>query len=169
MGKKLSKKTIIFFSIGLLLLLPGIAGLGWKILKQPLVPKNISNQISFTILVPKASDYKLIPASIRYDASAKVLTYNIHHQQSTITLTEQATPDIIASYPEMLSKQFDMMKNKKAISTPTGTAYVATNQELNQKQVAAINAKGTLLFAQPTQALDEDTWRQLFHDFQEIK
>ena len=165
-----TKKTIFLIAIASILVIAGGgAGVFWWTNSQPPISSKVRDKVSFAILSPKHSDYRIAPESVRYDSSAKILTFSLKHDDTSITFTEQATPDLIASFPDMLSRQFDMKKNKKTIATSAGTIYVATNQDLHQQQVGAMNSKGTLLFAQPNHALDEDTWRQLFSDVVEIK
>lgn len=142
-----------------------LAAGGWLWAHRPVVPSSISHQISFTIFVPSGADRK----SITYDSGVQLLTFKVHADDTTVTFTEQATPNVIASSPTMLLNGFGRLKNETALATAIGTAYLGNNQTLNGQQTLGMNTQGTLLFARPNKNLTQTQWRELFQSVTVIK
>lgn len=135
----------------------------WLWLAQPPIPAAITKQMDFFALVPKEGSFSLDKSTVRYSSESEILTFIAKGEGVALTVTEQAVPSVMASFPDMLSRQFDIMKDKQTLVTPLGTAYVANNQDAKNTQVAAINAQGTLLFARPDHEMDTKQWRRFFN------
>ncbi len=162
----LRPRVWIVLAVSCLIIAGGLVAM--RLSSRPLISGSITSKVSFVILVPKKSTYSVDKSSVSYSQDSKVLTFVIRKGDQAITVTEQAVPSVMASYPEMLSRQFDLMKDKKTLATPIGTAYVANNQDINSQQLAAINGKGTLVFLRPSGRLDEDGWRRLFNQLDSL-
>jgi hypothetical protein len=137
----------------------------WLLWRQPAIPSSIKRQVNFEIFVPNKVDRK----SVSYDTRLQLLTFKDIVGGNTVFFTEQATPDVIASSPNMLSNGFGTLKHETALATPFGTAYVGNNQALNGQQTLGMNAQGTLLFVRPTENLTQSQWHQLFQSLTVIK
>ena len=77
------------------------------------------------------------------------------------TITEQPSPDTFTDIPEFSSKFFQQAGEYKTFESATGTVHLLHPQK-GVKDAAAMNAKGTLMFINPSVSFNEDDWRKLF-------
>lgn len=129
---------------------------------KPPIPGPIKRQVTSTILVPKGSGYLVDRESVKYASKDKLLTFKItKNDQQVATITEQPTPDTFVDIPEFSPKFFQQAGEYKTFDSINGTVHLLHPQK-GIKDAAAMNAKGTLIFVNPSVPFTEDDWRKLF-------
>jgi hypothetical protein len=136
---------------------------------KPPIPGPVKRQISSTILVPRSSGYLVDRDSAKYHQKEKLLTFKIlKNDQRAATITEQPTPDTFTDIPEFSAKFFQQAGEYKTFDSVNGTVHLLHPQK-GVKDAAAMNAKGTLMFVNPSLPFSEDEWRKLFQSIVAIQ
>ncbi len=133
------------------------------------LPKPIREQFIGTLMVPQANTVVIDKASATYDAQLKVLVYKIAAYDTTLTVSEQPTPDSFTDIPELLQKVATNMQEYATFDTDIGTVHLAKPTQTDGKQTAIMNSKGTLMFISSKRNLSQDQWRKLFKTMVVIK
>jgi hypothetical protein len=128
---------------------------------RPVLPKTISKQITFTLLVP-SHEISQVRQTAKFDGSLGQLSYIVKIGQNQITVSEQATPENFTLVPQAYDKVVEGMKPYDSFETSLGKISIA---KVSGKQTAVTNTKGTLLFAQANQDMSSDDWRKFFAQF----
>lgn len=163
-SRKLSILLAIFMVLGLFFALLLILNPS-----KPPIPGPIKRQVSSTILVPKGSGFQVDRDSAKYTPKDKLLTFKItRNEQSVATITEQPTPDTFTDIPEFSAKFFQQAGEYKTFDSVNGTVHLL-HPNKGVKDAAAMNAKGTLMFVNPSVSFTEDDWRKLFQSIVAIQ
>lgn len=129
----------------------------------PLVPASILKQVEFVPMVPDArSGWQLQTGSLQYDATQKVLFFNVTNGTDKLIFSEQATPDQFSDIQGYQDAFLAKLNQYKDFDTAAGTVYLTHPTELSGGQSAVLNEQGTLLFARPSHNLTDNEWRNLF-------
>jgi hypothetical protein len=153
------------------LVIAGVVSLGvitivvLLLLPKPLIPPKIVSEATSTVLAPDSSSFKIARESVKYDNSLKLLSYNVSAYGKTIIISEQPTPESFTDVPAVYTKVLDGMNDYYDFDVNVGSVHVTTPSQLNGKQAAVLNTKGTLLFAKPTVSLSNSQWQQFFTSF----
>jgi hypothetical protein len=142
-----------------------IAGVMW-LWPKPLIPKNIKNEVTSTIFLPKSPQVANDRSTVKYDNNLKLLSF-----QSTVfgvhsTISEQPTPQQFVDIPETYAKVLDSWNQYSSFDSAQGTVYLTKPKNNGNKQAAVMNSKGTLMFITPDKDLSGDQWRQFFNSLQ---
>jgi hypothetical protein len=162
------KKPLIILIAILLIVLIGV-GTALVISRNnsdKLVPANIRQQISFIIYVP-SPDWQTPPDDMLYTES--VLGFASTQSGTSVSINEQATPDIFSEVPQYFPSLLDKLNRYASFDTANGTVYLTKPKELKGGQQAVLNSNGTLLFAHPNHPLTNDQWRRFFNTMQSVK
>ena len=133
--------------------------------KSPVLPA-ITKQLTSTLLLPKGRGIQIDRGSVEYDNSKKMLIYNVAYADTKIVISQQPTPESFTDIPQVYNKLTDSMNNYLSFDVNMGTVHLTRPKELQGKQVAVFNAKGTLLFAKPDKNLSDDEWKRFFNQLQ---
>jgi hypothetical protein len=153
------------------LVVAGIVALGiiavfaLLLLPKPLIPPKVVSEATSTVLAPDSSNFKIAHQSIKYDSDLKLLNYNVSAYGKTIIISEQPTPESFTDVPAVYTKVLDGMNDFYDFDVSVGSIHVTTPPQLNGKQAAVLNTKGTLLFAKPSASLSNSEWQQFFTSF----
>ena len=129
--------------------------------KSPVLPA-IKRQLTSTLLLPQGGGIRVDPASVKYDASTKYLSYTASYAATTLTASEQPTPETFIDIPQTYDKVILSMGTYKSFDVGVGTVHITKPQNTNSQQVGVINAKGTLMFVRASKDLTDDQWRLFF-------
>ena len=133
------------------------------------LPKSIREQVTSTLIVPQGKAVTLDRASATYDSQLKVLVYRVNAYGAQVTISEQPTPDSFIDVPQVFDKIANGMQEYAKFDTDIGTVHLGRPTQIDHKQTAIMNSKGTLLFASAERDLSQDQWRQLFANMVTIK
>ena len=129
---------------------------------KTIIPKNIKNQVTSTILLPKGSEYSLDKESAKYNKADELLTFKIRKNNQTIAIvTEQPTPDTVTDIPEFTGNFFTQAGEYKTFESLNGTVHLLHPQK-GIRDAAEMNSKRTLIFENPQIDFSEDDWHYLF-------
>lgn len=135
-------------------------------LNKPIIPASISSQLEFSpqIVTAKPEGFVLGTQTVAYDSTEKILTYDIAREGNTITITQQAYPEIL-----IYEKLVNSMQVYQVIDTKAGKVSLTRPKNLKGQQVAVLNKNNqVLLFAKPTTELNEAEWRQIFNSLKTL-
>jgi len=162
MGFLRNKKILIIGVACLLIIIIGSL-LTYTLLKtSPILPKQISKQLNFVPFVPNKTEAPSGLSNLSYNSKTQVLTYKVNYNGSTITVTEQSTPQQFSDVPQAYSTLVTSLQSQDTFDTPNGTVDITTPKELKGVQVAVMNSKGALFFAKTNKNMSTDTWKQFF-------
>ena len=133
--------------------------------KSPVLPA-VTKQLTSTLLLPKGQGIQINRSSVIYDSSKKLLSYNVAYADTKIVMSQQPTPESFTDIPQVYNKLTDSMNNYLSFDVNMGTVHLTLPKELQGKQVAVFNSKGTLLFAKPDKNLSNDEWKRFFNQLQ---
>ncbi len=175
---KRKKLVAIIFSCIAFLVIVSVVIVTISVLRkqQNVLPKDVLNSANFTLFVPqqdhKSDDaWNLVTLSAGYDKSSGVLSssYKQTSSDTTITLTEQSTPDAFNDVPQQYTHVLDALNEYAEIQTSFGTIGLTHPTELKGGQTAVVNKSGTLMFAKPSANLTNEQWKQFFNTLQIIR
>lgn len=174
----MSKRTRVIILVSSAFLLIGIGLFGGiqlatnKKLASPdtLIPKNLSDKVSFPVYVPsEKSVWNIEPSKTSYDEQEGVLSLYLNHNNQQIILTQQATPQVFSDVPQQYSKMLSSMNQYAEYQTAFGAIGLTRPKELNGGQAAVVNKSGTLIFVKPNSDLSEDEWKNFFNNLRIYK
>ncbi len=142
---------------------------GLLVAPKPPIPGPIKTQVTSTILVPGSKDIVTDSDSVKYASKEKLLSFNVTINGAKLVISEQPTPESFIDIPQVYDKVVAGMNEYEKFDTEVGTVHLTRPKELNGKQAAVLNTKGTLLFAKPDSNLSSDQWRQLFKAMEVVK
>lgn len=139
--------------------------------RSSIIPPEIDRQVSFVVFLPSSADYDVKIGSINFDSTEKVLGFEAVSKQdgSQLTFSEQAAPDTFTDIPQYYDKLVEAMGQYRQIDTYNGRVTLTKPAELNGKQTAVLNAKGTLMFVRPSRELSDDEWRKIFNNLEVLR
>ena len=154
----------LYITILLIVLIALGAGFYVRHYNQSVVPKNILNQLNFSVFYPKqSSQIKIETNSYKYSKQLGQLSFIILYDNRSLTFAEQSSPDSFAADPSFYPKFTSSLNGYATFDTVNGTASLTVPTEVKH-EVGVMNAKGTLMFAQSTTGnLSENAWKQLFN------
>jgi hypothetical protein len=131
---------------------------------QSVIPKNILNQLNFSVFYPKQnSQTKIETNTFKYSKQLGQLSFIVVYDNQHLTFAEQSSPDSFAADPSFYTKFINSLNGYATFDSANGTASLTVPTEVKH-EVGVMNAKGTLLFAQSTTGnLSETAWKQLFN------
>jgi hypothetical protein len=135
---------------------------------KPPIPNKIKSQLTSTLMLPQDKQFNINRKTVKYDSGLKLLTFNATVFGKTIIVSEQPTPDQFTDVPQVYTKVLDGMDDYDDFDVNVGSVHLTTPPQLNGKQAAVLNTKGTLIFAKPSASLSGSQWRQFFTSFQVI-
>ena len=166
--KAKKRRLLPYFAVVIVvIIIGGLVALGWLVTHKPaIIPKKIVSQINFVLLYPdlKKSQGSIKKETIKYDPILKQMSLVVNYQGRNITLAEQTTPDQIKDIPAYYPKFIESFNGYSSFENTIGKVDLTRPKELHN-QVAVMNTKGTLLFAQTDSDMSDDLWRQLFNTF----
>ena len=156
-------------TVGTIASIGGVIIIGLIIAPKPLVPAEIKRAVTSTILIPVGNDVAVKRESMRYDAKIKLLTFSTTEAGANVVFSEQPTPDSFTDIPQVYDKVVINMNEYASFSSDVGTVHLTRPKDLQGKQAAVMNTKGTLMFAKPEHDLSEDQWRKLINGLVVVK
>jgi hypothetical protein len=133
------------------------------------IPSGIAKQINYVIFYPQTtSALQIKSSSIKYDRSIKQLSFIASFGGSTLTFSEQSTPDAFNIGLNYYNEFVQNLGDYDTFSAIDGTVSLTRPTGLSQ-ETAVMNAKGTLMFVKSSKNLDEDSWKLLFNSFKFIQ
>jgi len=131
------------------------------------IPRKVRKQISFSILEPQPKTaWYLDPKSISYSTRTNVLTMTAKSSESSLSINEQAQPDVFNDVPQYYSSLLNKLNQYDDLHTDIGTVTLTHPKELNGGQTAVLNLKQTLIFVKPSKNLSESQWKDFFNSMQ---
>jgi hypothetical protein len=129
--------------------------------KNP-IPGPIRKQLTTTLLVPNGSAV-VDRLSATYNSKEKLLIYSVAFAGTKLVVSEQPTPESFVDVPQVYLKVLEGLNNYQSFDVNVGTVHLTQPKELQGKQAAILNTKGTLMFVKPAKNLTDDQWRQYFN------
>ena len=127
------------------------------------LPANIKSQLAFKAYAP-AGDYYIVRGSIKYDSQQQLLSINVGSQgKPIVALTEQPYPDTL-----IYDKLIGTMAAVREVGNSLGKATVTHPKATPDKEVVAVQADTTLLFASSDVRQNDADWRALLNSLQEV-
>jgi hypothetical protein len=134
------------------------------------LPAAIRRQVHFGVFMPDSAQARVQPATMVYDGQEQSLSYvSTMTDGTTLTVSEQATPQSFSDIPQAYDKVVDTMNRYAVLDTISGKVYLTKPRNADHKQVAVFNNRGTLLFMRASGNLSDDRWRQLFNGLRLVK
>ena len=162
----MKKKHVLLATIGLVI--AAILVAGGFVLAQILkprpnpMPSSVSSQLEFSPLVvpanvksPTTSDYKI--GKIEEDT---VLSYVIHIDDASVTVSEYQQPSQFSDVPDFKDKFLEnVIQKTSSVSTASGTIILGQQAKQKNKQMALMLERGLVIFMNPSKTLEEKQWR----------
>lgn len=119
--------------------------------------------IDYILFYPDAvkTGYAVDYSTIKYDTAHKGTSFVVTGKGNKMTFAEQTTPDQFNDIPQYWQRFVDKLNGYKSFDSPDGKVALIRPQNLNQKQAAVFNGKGTLMFIYPEKDLSDNDWRKL--------
>jgi hypothetical protein len=141
--------------------------------KQNPVPASISSQIDFTPLVipanvetPTTSDYKISTV----EDGNRILTYIIHLDDATVTVSEYPQPSQFVDVPDFKDKFLEnVVQQSSSVSTASGAIILGQMAKQQGKQLGVMLERGLVVFMTPSKTLDQKQWRAIGDNLEVIK
>lgn len=133
--------------------------------KGPPIPAKISSQLTSTLMLPQDPNFQVESGTAKYDKGLALLSYDVKAFGSTLTVSEQPTPQSFVDVPAAYQKVIENMNSYEDFNVATGTVYLTTPPQLAGKQAGVLNSSGTLTFVKPSGRLSDAQWRRFFTTF----
>jgi hypothetical protein len=141
-----------------------IAGVLLAFRPQVPIPAETLKQLKFSLLYPPSNDgYVVDQTTINYNRDAGALIFHAKKANDEFVFSEQPTPDSINDIPEYYAKMTEKLNSYSDFESLNGKVSLTRPKELNGKQTAVFNGKGTLMFVRPSRDLSKDEWRTFFN------
>lgn len=167
------KKITIIVAVVIIALALIIAGIIFAVkllTPKPVLPVSVTNQVSYIVLALEPSEaIRIDSTSAKYDAKDKILSYNVTLDGIKVVVSMQPTPEMFTDIPQTFDKVLADMSEYSKFETYIGTVHLTKPKNLEGRQVAVLNAKGTLMFAKPDSDLTDDQWRLFFKNMDILK
>jgi len=133
--------------------------------KSPLISPELRKQLSYGVYIPTQSgDYIIDRKSLSYSPPTQQLTYHVKQISGVdILLSMQPTPESFTDVPQVFDELMTKLRQYSSFDSVQGKVYLTHPVELNGKQSAVLNAKGTLMFAKPNKDLTDSEWKKFFN------
>ena len=131
------------------------------------VPPEVSSQLEFSPLIIPRDSKQLKTSSYKYsemEDGTKVLSYIITLPDGkTVTVSEYPQPSQFTDVPEYKDKFLtNVIEQNATVSTASGTISLGRmTKQPDKKQIGVIIDKGLVVFLNPSETLDEKTWRSI--------
>jgi hypothetical protein len=158
-------RIVICILVVLILVTCGAVGY-WCITRDTSpIPSQIRTQLNFSpFVLPdgtkeySVTDYKFSTA----EDKVQILSYLIHLENSTITLSEYPQPPEFTEIPEYKDRFLSNVINQyDTVQTANGMIYLGRAVKQNNEQLAIMIERGLLVFMKPDKELDSTQWRNL--------
>jgi hypothetical protein len=135
------------------------------------IPDSILQQVSFPVLSqdPANKTWHIESSLSSYNSSEGVLTLHFKSTNSSIIMTEQATPSAFGDIQDYYTDLLGKLREYAQVQTGAGTVALTHPVELNGGQSAVLNTGQTLIFAHPTNALSQNTWTNFFNTLSVVR
>ena len=159
----MKKRLGLLAGILVLLIVLGVAGFYIYKAKHPFVPDVIRKQLaSFTVFVPADKAIVGDPKTVKYDGKLKAMSFTAKYAGSGLIFTEQATPSQFVDIPNVYPKLVAGLGQYAHFGNDFGDVYLVKSRKVANKQVAIMNAKGTLMFIKANNNLTQEQWQALY-------
>jgi hypothetical protein len=158
-----------FWLVSISIIIVAVAIVGVLVWRKPFIPGKIKGSVTSTIFVPAGPQVKNQSATVKYDSSLKLLSYQSIAYGVNTTVSEQPTPQNFIDIPEVYDKVVTSYNQYENFDTAAGTVYLTRPKNQNGRQVAVMNSKGTLMFVKADRDLSDDQWRKFFNNLQIVK
>jgi hypothetical protein len=135
------------------------------LIPKPPIPDKIKADLTSSLLLPETSNFPISAKTVKYDSGLKLLSFDTTVYGDQVIVSEQPTPESFTDVPAVYAKVLDGMTDYDDFDVNVGTVHLTTPPQLNGKQAAVLNTKGTLLFAKPSRSLTNSQWQQFFTSF----
>jgi hypothetical protein len=137
------------------------------------VPASVSSQIDYTPLVVPAnmealrtSDYKVSTV----EDGTKLLSYIIHINDATVTVSEYTQPSQFTDVPDFKDKFLEnVIQKTTSVSTASGTVILGQQAKQQNRQLAIMLERGLVVLMNPSKALEQKQWRTIGDALEVIK
>jgi hypothetical protein len=138
--------------------------IGLQFANRPTIPSAVSSKVNFVMFYPQPSKKIIIDTkTFKYDTSLKQFSFIVNFQGHAITFAEQPTPEQFSDIPQYFPTLLDKMRSYATFENAIGQVALTRPAEV-KNQVAVMNSKGTLTFAQTNGDMSADQWRELFNN-----
>lgn len=95
---------------------------------------------------------------IRVDKEKGVVGYRSQYNGVQLTLSQQALPEQLKTNPGQLEGIARSVNAHRSIDTQKGKAYIATNDDEAESQIAVFATDEVLVFVRSTKTMDDESW-----------
>lgn len=128
------------------------------------IPPSISSRLEFSPLVipaniksPTTSDYKV--GKVENDT---ILTYIIHMDNATVTVSEYQQPSQFSDVPDFKDKFLEnVIQKTTSVSTASGTIILGQQAKQQNKQLGVMLERGLVVLMNPSKTLEQKQWRTI--------
>lgn len=175
MKVRISKLRYVRTTIVLLVVVAAVATIavvGYRYVTRDTspIPPTLRAQLTFSpFVLPKESktytttDYKFSTA----EGNVQILSYLIHLNNSTITVSEYAQPSQFAEIPGYKDSFLsNVIQQYATVQTSNGTIYLGRLPRQNNQQLAIMVERGLLVLMSPNKEINGPQWRTLVEQFE---
>jgi hypothetical protein len=148
--------------IAIVVSLEFVGGIFLYAARPPRLPPDIYGAVRFPVLTPQTAVMRIDPASATYDAGTRVLQYQGRAFDGRLTVNQQPAPAEFVATPSKYDDLARSLNQYQTLETHLGSVRLARPKDLGGRQVAVLNAAGTLIFIYPTFDLGAQQWSSLF-------
>ena len=130
------------------------------------ISSEIKKQLNFATVLVDSNQNQIIAdkATVKYDQSIKLLSYNASYKGNKLTVSLQASPDGFSDTPQVFDAFIEKFRGYDSFDSKNGTVHLTHPVELNGGQTAVMNSRGVLLFIKPTNDLSIEDWKAFFNN-----
>lgn len=127
------------------------------------IPKELRSEIKFSpLVIPKNSD-SLKTSDYKFDKAENIeqtLSYIIHIDNNTVTLSEYVQPPQFTEIPEYKDRFLsNVFEQQSSVQSASGVIYLGRTKQ--KEQIGVMIEKGLLVFLNPEKNLSDDQWRAI--------
>jgi hypothetical protein len=159
-----SYKKLAISAVIVLVIISAAFAVGYYLWPKPILPSSVTKQVNFTVFVPNEKVTVVNKNSAKYDEKLKLLSYDIVANNIKIVISLQPTPESFTEIPEAYDRVVASMNEYAKFENNLGVVRLTRPTDLDGKQVAVLNAKGTLAFIKPESDLTDDEWKDFFNN-----
>lgn len=134
------------------------------------LPPAVASKVTFPVFMPDGEATATYDqTTVSYQADADVLSYTAKLAGGEeLYINQQPTPESFIDIPQAYDKLIASLQPYSTFDTANGRVSLTKPKELNGKQSAVMNAKGTLMFIRSETDLSDSQWRQVFNNLKII-
>lgn len=126
------------------------------------IPAEIHRDFPSAIFVP-SDPVRVDRTTVKYAGSNYPLNFVAHSGDHKLTISEQPSPDSFFEIPDAYSKFVTSFRPYDAFESRLGRVELTRPQNYNNKQVAIMNTKGTLILISAETDMGNEDWKSLFN------